>query len=299
MGASDGPGSPVSPVSPVSIVIPVRDGGRLLDDCLDAVLRVAGDAPVVVVDDGSTDGSAELAARHRVTVLRTEGQGPYQARNTGWLATRTPLVAFTDVRCRPHEGWLSGLVSAMDDPGLAVAGGDVVALTGDGPAQQYLAKWQPLAPEHGLGHPFLPFLPTCNIITRRSVLEAVDGFREIRSGGDLDFSWRVQLASKGAIGYAPGAGVDWVPRDSVRAVMRQWYRYGAAKPALWEAYREHGLQVEPPSGPVRFGYDQVRLLARGLRHSPVRDWDVEVVDRLCQRAFRRGYRDQLGQIRSG
>ncbi|MBC7677947.1 MAG: glycosyltransferase [Pseudorhodobacter sp.] len=279
----------------VSIVLPVRDGRAWLGPGLDAVLREAGDSPVIVVDDGSTDGSADLAESHGVQVLRLGGGGPYRARNAGWRGTATELVVFTDVRCRPHPGWLAGLVRVMHDPSIAVAGGDVVALTGPGPAQRYAAKWQPLAPEHGLEHPFLPFLPTCNIITRRTVLDAVGGFREMRSGGDLDFSWRAQLASLGQINYAPDAGVDWVPRATVREVVRQWYRYGSAKPRLWEDYRQYGLDIAPPVGSLKFAYGEGRNLLRGLRTNPVRQWDVEVVDRLCQWSFRRGYREQFGR----
>jgi glycosyltransferase involved in cell wall biosynthesis len=283
----------------VCVVIPVRDGGALLGPCLDAVLREADGASVVVVDDGSTDGSAALARERGAQVLQRDGGGPYRARNAGWSSTDTDLVVFTDTRCRPHPGWLSGLVRAMDDPALAVAGGDVVALSGPSAAQRYVAKWQPLAPDRGLGHPFLPFLPTCNIITRRSVLEAVEGFREIRSGGDLDFCWRVQLAGLGTVGYAPGAGVDWVPRETLAEVLRQWYRYGSAKPALWRDYHQHGLGVAPPLPWAKQAYWEGRAFLRGLRRNPLRDWDVEVVDRLAQLAYTRGYRKQLREVLSG
>ncbi|MCW2542742.1 MAG: glycosyltransferase [Frankiales bacterium] len=276
----------------VSVVVPVKDGTPWLRDCLEAVLREAQGSPVVVVDDGSTDGSAELAEQCGATVIRGDGAGPYHARNLGWRSTSTELVVFTDVRCRPRPGWLAGLVRSLDDREVAVAGGDVIALAGEGAATRYVAKWQPLAPQHGLGHAFLPFLPTCNLITRRRVLTALDGFREIRSGGDLDFSWRAQLAGLGTIAYASGAAVEWVPRATVREVRRQWYRYGAAKPTLWESYREHGLDVQPPMPLGRFGYHQARLFLRGLRDNPIGQWDVELVSLLCQWEFRRGYRQQ-------
>ena len=283
----------------VTVVLPVRDAKTLLGPCLDAVLREARGARIVVVDDGSTDGSAELAAESGAEVLHRDAGGPYRARNAGWRSTDTELVVFTDVRCRPHRGWVRGLVRALEDPAVAVAGGDVVALPGRGPAQRYVAKWQPLAPDRGLSHPFLPFLPTCNIITRRSVLGAVDGFREIRSGGDLDFCWRVQLAGLGSIAYAEDAGVDWLPREKVREVYRQWYRYGAAKPALWQEYRQHGLRVEPPLPWAKFLVGESLALLQGLSGNPVRQWDVEVVDRLCQLAFARGYRHQLRAVTTG
>ena len=111
-------------------------------------------------------------------------------------------------------------------------------------------------------------------------------------GGDLDFCWRVQLAGLGSIEYADAAGVDWVPRGTVRQVLRQWYRYGSAKPALWREYEEHGLQVAPPKDLVRTVYDDGLQLVRELRTSPPREWDVAVLGLMCQLAFRRGSRLQ-------
>lgn len=276
----------------VGVVLPVHNGGALLSPCLTAVMREAKatGATVVVVDDASTDDSASEAARAGARVLRraTAG-GPYVARNEGWRSLDVDHVVFVDARCRPHSGWLQALVASLEDPACAIAGGDVHALTGPRPAQRYVAKWQPLAPEHGLGHPFLPFLPTCNVVTRRSVLEAVDGFRPMRSGGDLDFSWRVQLAGLGQVRYAPGAGVDWVPRETVREVRRQWYRYGSAKPALWADYSGAGLTVDPPRPAWKFAYGEARALLKALTRTRPSQWDVEVVDRLCQLAFYQGY----------
>jgi glycosyltransferase involved in cell wall biosynthesis len=283
----------------VTVVIPVRDGAALLAACLDHVMPEAArhDARVVVVDDASSDASAEIARRHGAEVLvRTRPEGPYAARNAGWRHTSSPRVVFTDTRCRPRQGWLGGLLAGLDDPAMAVVGGDVHASWGPSAAERYAHRWQPLMPDRGLSHPFLPFLPTCNVATRREVLEAVDGFRQIRSGGDLDFCWRVQLHGAGSVGYAPDAAVDWAPRTTVREVMRQWYRYGAAKPSLFATYREHGLTADPPPLALKQAYWDARLFAKGLRDRPVREWDVEVVDRLCQLAFQRGYRKQWRQV---
>jgi glycosyltransferase involved in cell wall biosynthesis len=286
-------------VTGVSIVIPVRDGAGLLAACLDRVVAEADGAAVVVVDDGSSDGSAKIAEQRGATVIRQGGGGPYRARNAGWQSTDTDLVVFTDVRCRPHPGWLQGLVAAMKDDGVAIAGGDVVAQSGPRVAQRYVAKHQPLAPVHGLNHPVRPYLPTCNIVTRRSVLLGVDGFREIRSGGDLDFSWRAQLAGLGRVAFAPGAGVDWVPRETVREVRRQWYRYGAAKPALWQSYRDQGLDATPPPDVLRFIKSQGLQVWRDIRADGLRQADVAVLGVLCQWSFRRGYLEQQRAISAG
>jgi glycosyltransferase involved in cell wall biosynthesis len=283
----------------VAVVLPVRDAADLLEEALAAIgpEAAANDARIVVVDDGSTDASAATAARCGATVIRQPApRGPYVARNAGWRSTTADVVAFVDVRCRPRTGWLAALARGLEDSSVAICGGDVVAATGTTAAERYVNKWQPLMPDRGLGHEFLPFLPTANLATRRAVLEAVDGFRPLRSGGDLDFCWRVQLAGLGSVVRADGAAVDWVPRVGTRAVVRQWYRYGAAKPALYRDYAAHGYAVDPPPSPPRIWWRESRRLFRALRANPPGEWDVELVDRLCQIAWWRGYRREYHRV---
>ena len=82
----------------VSIVVPVYNGAAFLADCLDSL--VAQDYPaveIVVVDDGSTDGSAEIAERNAwARVLRREHEGLAHTRNAGVAASSASLIAFCD-----------------------------------------------------------------------------------------------------------------------------------------------------------------------------------------------------------
>ena len=82
----------------VTVVIPVRDGGENFARCLTALERSVGVSyHLIVVDDGSTDGSAERAESRGARVLRsTTSRGPGAARNLGVKAARTPLLFFVD-----------------------------------------------------------------------------------------------------------------------------------------------------------------------------------------------------------
>jgi mycofactocin glycosyltransferase len=88
----DGAGEPK-----VTTIVPVLDGGERLAALVSALAR---EGPVIVVDDGSRDGSAERAERAGARVLRHDSpRGPAAARNAGLAAAETELVAFLDADC--------------------------------------------------------------------------------------------------------------------------------------------------------------------------------------------------------
>jgi len=89
----------VTTPSLVSVVIPVWNGERFLRQCLDSVLaQEHRPLEIIVVDDGSTDGSARIAAGYAsaVRVLRQENRGPAAARNAGLDAATGEYIAFND-----------------------------------------------------------------------------------------------------------------------------------------------------------------------------------------------------------
>src|SRR4051812_2639852 len=100
----------------VAVAIASRDRRELLAQLL-ASLRAqtlpSSEFEVIVVDDGSSDGTAELLEREReegeldLTAIRHESSaGPAAARNAAWRAARAPLVAFTDDDCVATPAWL-------------------------------------------------------------------------------------------------------------------------------------------------------------------------------------------------
>src|SRR5262249_47377148 len=102
----------------VTVVIPVRDRPDDLAGTLAAIGDVGG---VVVVDDGSEDSDvARVIHEYGATYLRHDhARGPAAARNTGWRAARTALIAFVDADCEPQPGWLDGILPHFGDPCVA------------------------------------------------------------------------------------------------------------------------------------------------------------------------------------
>ncbi len=109
-----------------SIVVPVHDGGRVFELCLEALGRSSFDAyELIVVDDGSSDDSAAIAARAGATVLETGGRrGPGRARNLGAEAAAGRYLLFLDADCEVEPATLERLAEALrSDPELAAAFG--------------------------------------------------------------------------------------------------------------------------------------------------------------------------------
>jgi glycosyltransferase involved in cell wall biosynthesis len=102
----------------------------MLEQCVAAIARQhLTSFELIVVDDGSTDDTAEAIERlgaHSAFDLRLVRQprsgGPASARNQGWRAARAEFVAFTDDDCEPAPGWLSILVQCLGGMGPEVAG---------------------------------------------------------------------------------------------------------------------------------------------------------------------------------
>ena len=193
---------------------------------------------VVVVDDGSTDGSAELAASSSVLgrpvrMIPSTG-GAVAARIAGSTAATGEVLVFTDSDCRPRPRWLSTLVECVDQ-GADVVHGRTVPARAPRPLERTL--W---AGDEGL-------FASCNIAYRRCTFEDLGGFdptvegrlgfrmekraKGLGFGEDTVLGWRAQRSGAKVL-YAPDAVVEHhvFPPDVADSISRSWMM--AAFPAL-------------------------------------------------------------------
>jgi glycosyltransferase involved in cell wall biosynthesis len=270
-------------------VLPVGGDSRLLEGCIQAMRGQAVDE-VIVVDDSRDGGLAEVDG---VRILRSGGRGPYAARNIGWREAEGDVLLFLDVRSRPRPEWAARLTALFEDASVALAGSDVVIRGGDslgaraGERQQFykLEKYTTDAW-------FRPYLPTCNLAARRSDLEAVGGFREIRSGADADFCWRVLDNSGRRLETMPDVLMEWVPRETLRGYVEQNYRYGRSQRALRREWADRGA---PPAVGMSYPLLARRIAGVTVRSAlaAVRRRDDELLDQIVRGgrfAYHVGYR---------
>ena len=100
-----------------SIVVATYNRGTILGRVLEAMLDqdYEGDYEVIVVDDGSTDDTVEVAKRYPVRFFSQKHRGPAAARNLAIKKARHSVVVVMDDDCIPEKGWLRALMRGFDE----------------------------------------------------------------------------------------------------------------------------------------------------------------------------------------
>lgn len=224
----------------VSVVICSYNGSRTIRQTLEAVAGLDyPDLEVIVVDDGSTDGTAAIAAGHDVHLISQENRGLSAARNTGWQAATGEIVAYLDDDAYPDRDWLRYLAWSFLTTHYAAIGGPNVTPPDDPPVSHAVGH-APGGPIHVLvSDTEAEHIPGCNMAFRRGALAAIEGFDPtfVVAGDDVDACWRIQHAGW-RIGFSPSAVVWHHRRPSVRAYWRQQRGYGRAEALLERKWPE-------------------------------------------------------------
>ncbi len=213
----------------VSVVVCAYNAADTLDDCLRSLQTLTYPRyEVIVVDDGSKDATAAIAARYPfVRVVSQANAGLSAARNVGLAHADGEIVAYTDADVRVDEDWLTYLVQPMLRTDVVGSGGPNVVPPDDPWIAQSVAR-APGGPTHVLlDDRIAEHVPGCNMAFRRDALRTIGGFNPVylRAGDDVDICWRLQAKGQ-RIGFAPAALVWHHHRASVRAYWRQQVGYG-------------------------------------------------------------------------
>lgn len=218
----------------VSVVVCTYNGSRTICDCCEGLKALQyPNLEVIIVNDGSTDGTEHLIRQYGFKVITTENRGLSSARNTGLEAATGEIVAYIDDDARPDPHWLSYLAHTFMNSTYAGVGGPNIAPSGDGLIADCVAN-APGGPIHVLlSDVEAEHIPGCNMAFRRSTLLEIGGFdAKFRvAGDDVDICWRLQ--EKGyTLGFHHGASVIHHRRNSIRTFWRQQKGYGKAEALL-------------------------------------------------------------------
>ncbi len=196
----------------VTVVIPALNAARCLGRTLDALGGASGRAPVLVADGGSTDGTAELAARRGARVVSApRGRGTQLA--AGAAAAGEGWMLFLHADTVPEPGWAEAVERFTADPAnLGRAGYFALRLDEDAPAArrvERLVAWRCRA----LGLPY----GDQGLLIHRDLYRAVGGFRPLPLMEDVDL---VRRLGRRRLAALPAAAVTSAER---------WRREGWAR----------------------------------------------------------------------
>ncbi len=224
----------------ISVIVCSYNGARTIRDCFEGLLTLEyPNFEVIVVDDGSTDGTAAMAHEYGFRLISTENRGLSSARNTGLAAATGEIVAYIDDDAWPDPHWLMYLAATFLSTDHVGVGGPNIPPGGDGPIAECVAN-APGGPVHVLlSDREAEHIPGCNMAFRRTALEAIGGFDpQFRTAGDdVDLCWRLQQQGW-TIGFSPGAMVWHHRRNSIRTYWKQQQGYGKAEALLERKWPE-------------------------------------------------------------
>ena len=214
-GAGGGGGAAAVGAPLVSIIIANRNGRGLLEECLSSLAGITyGNTETIVVDDGSSDGSAEFVRRRfpRVAVTELgENRGFAGANNAGAGAARGEILLFLNNDTRVTPGFLDGLVREIAGGGadicqsLLLRPDGTVDSAGDFIDARGVAFHSTAVPEATA--PILSARGACMAV-RRGLFFELGGFDErfFASFEDVDMGWRAWIRGR-RVAVVPGSVV--------------------------------------------------------------------------------------------
>lgn len=209
----------------ISIIIPVWNGERRIVQTLEAIKAqtVKRDHfEVIVIDNGSTDGTANAVRSFDfVTLLSEPIPSSYRSRNRGLAVARGKYVLFTDGDCVPAANWIEQAFAVLERrPDAGVYAGDIVLFREEG-ARPVATCYEELTAFNQLYNTKHGYCVTANWLCRRDDLRAIGGFdANLLSGGDAECSRRMVKAGHKII-YVPEMIVGHPTRATLTELIRK------------------------------------------------------------------------------
>jgi lipopolysaccharide/colanic/teichoic acid biosynthesis glycosyltransferase/glycosyltransferase involved in cell wall biosynthesis len=235
----------------ISVIVPAYNAQDTLDKCLEALQNqsIASDQyEILVVNDGSTDRTPEIASRRGVRLIEQPNAGPAAARNAGANAASGEILVFTDADCEPAPDWIAQIASPFSDPDLAGAKGAYRTSQ-----RSWVARFVQLEYEDKYGrmmrsmrrHGTIDFIDTYSAAYRQDIFLSNGGFDPtFRTASVEDQELSFRLAQKGyKMLFVPEAIVSHQHDQSVIEYWRRKFRIGYWKSLLLRGH------------PDRIGYD--------------------------------------------
>jgi glycosyltransferase involved in cell wall biosynthesis len=216
----------------ISVVVPFRNAAKYIERCISALISQTYPSSayeIIMVDNNSTDNSAEVVRKYPLIKLLSETKpGSYAARNRGVAESKGEIIAFTDSDCAPSTDWLDKISEAMHIPGVGLIQGGRLYTT-ESPGMLLLEAYESeravytfSGKANGLYYGY-----TNNMSVRRDIFDRCGPFLEVMRGADSIFvNHVIDCYSPNIIRYAPDALIRHLEIAGAQDYLRKRIIYG-------------------------------------------------------------------------
>ncbi len=240
----------------VSIIIPVRNRPEEISACLKSLEDLdypANRLETIVVDDASTDHTPEIVSGFPVRLIRLENnqQAPF-CRNLAAGEAKGEILAFVDSDCLVDPLWLKELLPTFKAASVGAVGGRVASYFNTSGLDCYEAANSSLIMgRHAMRSQERDtafYVPSCNLLVRRSLFLGMDGFREeLVVGEDVDLCWRIQDHGL-HVAFQPVGKVFHKHRNRLIPFCGRRFDYGTSEPLLQKLHKKRSKKMVFPVG---------------------------------------------------
>lgn len=211
----------------ISVIIVSYNDREKLIDCLKSLRQQSypvENTEIIVVDDGSTDGTAEAVGCSfpEVQVITKENSGADNSRNDGIRSANGEIIAFIDADCVAVAGWLQNIVHRLQRSNAYLVGGRI---THRGSLAERIIGVSDFGEFQGSEKRYVHNIPTCNMAGKRDIFNRFQFHAELGIGGDVLFCNSIRKAG-GKIFYDPAIEVEHRPATTMGEFWKRACRYG-------------------------------------------------------------------------
>jgi len=272
----------------VSIIIPVKNRPEAIATCLQSLCKLhysREKKEIIVVDDASDDNTPGVVSTFPVNFFSLkEPKGASFCRNFAARQAKGEFLAFIDSDCQADSLWLRELISVFRDQQVGAVGGIVDSLF----EEKAIDRYEKVKSSLHMGSRFKSsregnrffYIPSCNLLVRRSVFLSLGGFREeLNLGEDVDFCWRLQDAGY-HIEYRPVGKVYHRHRNRLVSFCLRRFDYGTSEPLLQRLHVNRKKTLTFPLAASLFWGFVVLFFILANIASLALGWLVMVIDSL-------------------
>jgi len=251
-----------------SLIIPAYNAAKTLGECLKSAFdqTLSRDSyEVIVVDDGSTDETAQIARGFPVRLIQQSNHGPATARNAGAHHAQGDILIFTDSDCELDREFLRNMLEPFDHK-------DVMGVQGTYRTKQseFMARFGQVEIEtryqQMARHQYIDFIGTYAAAYRRDLFISHGGFDTrfpLASGEDTEFSYKLHKEGHKLI-FNPSAFVYHQHPSSLRHYLRVKFNRGYWRVYLYSLHPEKTLRDSYTPQSLKIQVLTVPLILLGL-----------------------------------